>query len=505
MRIVTPPEHAVVARPGARVEMFGPPPGTTGIGNADMLVGSTEHGPVLYGYALPDPDEVAALLRGGVIELGMWGDHLHPWSVGVWTSPPGDATPPRDNAEDGAARAAADACATFKEEPLTEGESALCAVSARIGFRAGTRWVADGGLAGTVDGLLEALGWARPEAVGPAALRGLRDLAGIVGWGGPIPHAGEDPVPPYVLMLVRALVTGGPLDFAGAAVPDAVQQVLGEALTGRRAAGVDERWVVRYDDGSETEGWTEEEARQAVADRAPRYGAETTYAAEAVRQWRYAPSEWADGAPPSQPDAISQDDARWAVDLARQATDGYANVVAAVEKVHDLLDEFPDAVPTMRLRMLFATMRGHEPARLPGLAAQEPDAGPPDEVTVDPSLVASDPFLGRQKPPRGSARRTHTTTSVYSGAPCGHLVPVPNEAYERPVNEEGPHDANDGDADVNLCDRRFVVQVVDGAATFTEHASRWAWAAAAGASVATDCPDGCPACELVNKKAGSTT
>lgn len=498
MRIVTPPEHVVKAQPGTRVKRYGPPPHTTGVGSADMLVGVTEHGPVLYGYAVPEPEEVAALLRGGVIEVAMYGDHLHPWSVGVWPAANPDGAS-RDGAENAAASAAATAATTAE---WTTGEQ-LAEWAARLGFREGSRWAVDGGFVAAACAVLDALGWAEPSQLGPAAVNALHALAGMVGWSGSFPSGDADPVPPYVLPLVRSLTTGEPLDFGGVPVPGSVQALLDEAFgpSWSPSGRVETRWVVRWKDGTESGGWRDEDdARGAVARGMCFNDDPDNPAVAAAQQWRYGPTEWIDGAPPAPSDAISQADARWAVDLARRATDGFGGVVAAVERLHELLDEFPDAVPTMRVRMLFATMEGHRPLTDVWTAeeirrAREAfgETPPPAQAegVLDPEAVAD----ARRKPPSGFLRRTHTTTHVYGEAPCGHRVAVPNEAYERPVDEAIPHESGvTSRGDFTMCQRRFVVEVVDGEAVFTEHAGRWAWAAAAGSSVATDCPEDCPAC-----------
>lgn len=49
-----------------------------------------------------------------------------------------------------------------------------------------------------------------------------------------------------------------------------------------------------------------------------------------------------------------------AVNAAESAADGYAATVDALAAIHDLLDEFPEQVPTMRVRMLIAGLATDE-------------------------------------------------------------------------------------------------------------------------------------------------
>lgn len=72
-------------------------------------------------------------------------------------------------------------------------------------------------------------------------------------------------------------------------------------------------------------------------------------------------------------------------------------------------------------------------------------------------------------------RRTYTTTGVYGVAPCGHKVPVPNDAYGEPIELDAcdadvrPAGAPEPgalplDLPVAKCGRRWIVSVIEGGA-----------------------------------------
>lgn len=93
-------------------------------------------------------------------------------------------------------------------------------------------------------------------------------------------------------------------------------------------------------------------------------------------------------------------------------------------------------------------------------------------------------------------------------APCGHYIAVPWAAFDGPVDEAAPHQAPEvlgWTPDAGLCERRWVLQVVDGDVVLTEHLGRWTWPAAQGSSVAAECALGCPACAAVARSRGAVS
>lgn len=68
---------------------------------------------------------------------------------------------------------------------------------------------------------------------------------------------------------------------------------------------VEQRWLVRYKDGTETDGFTKAEAHAAVANGAWRNEDPTNPAVEVVEQWRYKPSGWRTGPVPAPVDDAS--------------------------------------------------------------------------------------------------------------------------------------------------------------------------------------------------------
>lgn len=91
MEHIRPPEHVLAARPWTEAAEVLPPPGDeTGIGTAYMARGvdPTNDLPVNYAHFALDDEEVAALVAGGTVEIGLIGWKIQPFSLAVWVAGP---------------------------------------------------------------------------------------------------------------------------------------------------------------------------------------------------------------------------------------------------------------------------------------------------------------------------------------------------------------------------------------------------------------------------------
>lgn len=86
MKVVGVPDQMAALRPGAVRRLFGPPPNdpTGEVQPVEVLVDMlTDFGPCIRAYALLEQEDIELAAAGGVgvVELSMWGDHLHPFGV----------------------------------------------------------------------------------------------------------------------------------------------------------------------------------------------------------------------------------------------------------------------------------------------------------------------------------------------------------------------------------------------------------------------------------------
>lgn len=81
------PENAKAARPWAREQVIGKPPGYTDdeIGGLPSLIDTSDaRFPTFRSYWRPEPHELEMLNAGGFIELGVVADQMVPVSMGVF-------------------------------------------------------------------------------------------------------------------------------------------------------------------------------------------------------------------------------------------------------------------------------------------------------------------------------------------------------------------------------------------------------------------------------------
>lgn len=111
MRVIPVPRWVADANPLAVTKVFGPPDGdpTGDIRPVEILVDPTESGICMRAFAIAEEGDCERLSNGGVVELGMYGEHLHPFFVDVHPAPAPTLTP-EDTPTRGALSAPAENC-----------------------------------------------------------------------------------------------------------------------------------------------------------------------------------------------------------------------------------------------------------------------------------------------------------------------------------------------------------------------------------------------------------